>query len=1062
MIFNAVACVTLVLLFDTAASQTYRINCGGPNFTDPSSNRWVADTPYANGGSTSTFTGTISNTNVQTLYLTERWGTFAYLFPITQERWFDVDLMFAEVYDGTSTVDSRVFRVMSEGETILNNFDIVALAGFRTAYIVKKTLIGCGSTLDITLQAIKENPKISAIYVRPSTNSSLPAASSICSSSSQAPVAPTTAKYSYSEVLHKIWLYYESQRSGDISKATIRRLSWRRNSAMDVSNVNGNDLSGGYYESSNRMKFGLPLAATWTFIAWGFLEYPSAYERTGETMYLKDAIKWATDYFIKAHPSAYEFYGQIGNSDPDFTYCGPPEEYNLNRPTYKLTTTNRATEIVCETAAAMASASLVFRNSNATYADLLLAHARQLYTFGVVYNGTVATSIPNHQSYYPSNGYQDEIAWAGIWLYKATGEEAYLTDAINRYELYYNGYPGFSLNWGEKGPGIAILLAQITEDPKYTVMLNNFFKNWLPGPDRSIPVTPKGLSFQLEWGSLRYSANSAFLAIVFADYLRTQDLSDPMTREYVVNSPSYNLFNWAVSQINYILGDSGRSYMIGFGSNYPVRAYHLPSWAPTIDFPYRGGLNGGCAAAFGKQADGDLNRMIAYGAIVGGPNIQDYYPDWRGNNWVFAEPTQDYTALFSGAVAKLVDYYNLGPFCGNLNLGWDHPNGTFGGWTPRGLKNQTIYCQPGYNSPLTTGVVPSGYSSCRLFHDFRYSTEGFFYAAHPDGAQTGLSWLPMQQVTQLTWNKAGTKTTAWWEKDLFDGTKGIDLRNFNTMRFKLNLVGGSSQISFYILFGSGWEYQASKWVQKEAGSSTVDIFFTGLTTSQLNDVRTLGILFSPDFDGAGSATIDDISFCVGVTTAPVTTIGITTKSLTTRQLTTKGLTTQALTTKEITTAQLTTQPLTTKPLTTRPLTSGALTSGALTTRASPPTPTTRASNIPPVVTTREEPVVTDTLPTPTTGAAEQAATTSPPSLATSSTSGSSSTGDELSEPSDESPTKEGRAFNTVAVAVGVAVPLVVLSSIVGVFLFIRQKRHNSQVSMHERNTTKMDVMNRKW
>jgi hypothetical protein len=77
-----------------------------------------------------------------------------------------------------------------------------------------------------------------------------------------------------------------------------------------------------------------------------------------------------------------------------------------------------------------------------------------------------------------------------------------------------------------------------------------------------VPHTPKGLAYRIEWGSLRYAANTAFLAVVFADYLRILDYSDPLTRAYIPGTRSYHLFNYAVGQIHYILGDGGRSYLV--------------------------------------------------------------------------------------------------------------------------------------------------------------------------------------------------------------------------------------------------------------------------------------------------------------------------------------------------------------------------------------------------------------------------------------------------------------------------------------------------------------------
>ena len=41
-------------------------------------------------------------------------------------------------------------------------------------------------------------------------------------------------------------------------------------------------------------------------------------------------------------------------------------------------------------------------------------------------------------------------------------------------------------------------------------------------------------------------------------------------------------------QVNYILGDSGRSWMVGFGQNYPTYLWHKPSYNAYIDYPLRG------------------------------------------------------------------------------------------------------------------------------------------------------------------------------------------------------------------------------------------------------------------------------------------------------------------------------------------------------------------------------------------------------------------------------------------------------------------------------------------
>ena len=59
------------------------------------------------------------------------------------------------------------------------------------------------------------------------------------------------------------------------------------------------------------MKFGFPTAAAMTMLAWGFLEFRDAYEAAWQTRFLKDALKWGADYFIKAHTSPNVLVGQV-------------------------------------------------------------------------------------------------------------------------------------------------------------------------------------------------------------------------------------------------------------------------------------------------------------------------------------------------------------------------------------------------------------------------------------------------------------------------------------------------------------------------------------------------------------------------------------------------------------------------------------------------------------------------------------------------------------------------------------------------------------------------------
>lgn len=71
------------------------------------------------------------------------------------------------------------------------------------------------------------------------------------------------------------------------------------------------DLVGGYYDAGDNVKFGLPMAFTVTMMSWSVIEYGRQMGSNGELGHALEAIKWGTDYFIKAHPEPNVLYGEV-------------------------------------------------------------------------------------------------------------------------------------------------------------------------------------------------------------------------------------------------------------------------------------------------------------------------------------------------------------------------------------------------------------------------------------------------------------------------------------------------------------------------------------------------------------------------------------------------------------------------------------------------------------------------------------------------------------------------------------------------------------------------------
>jgi hypothetical protein len=80
-------------------SSNWRVNAGGPSYTDTVGNTWAADENYS-GGTTVASGGAVTGTSDSTLYDTQRYGSsFSYSFNVPAGS-YQVTLKFAETYSG--------------------------------------------------------------------------------------------------------------------------------------------------------------------------------------------------------------------------------------------------------------------------------------------------------------------------------------------------------------------------------------------------------------------------------------------------------------------------------------------------------------------------------------------------------------------------------------------------------------------------------------------------------------------------------------------------------------------------------------------------------------------------------------------------------------------------------------------------------------------------------------------------------------------------------------------------------------------------------------------------
>ena len=434
----------------------------------------------------------------------------------------------------------------------------------------------------------------------------------------------------YGEALQKSIMFYEFQRSGKLP--IDKRDNWRGDSGLTDGADVRTDLTGGWYDAGDHVKFNLPMSYSAAMLAWSVYEDKDAYVESGQLDYILAQIRWANDYFIKCHTAPNEYYYQVGSGSSDHAWWGPAEVMQMVRPSYKVTSTAGGSTVVAETAASLAVAALVFKTIDPAYSAKCLRHAKELYSFAEATKSdagyTAASGFYNSWS-----GFYDELSWAGAWLYIATEDQTYLDKA----ESYVSNWgkeqqtTTIAYKWGhcwdDVHYGASLLLARLTNKDIYKNVTEMNLDFWTTGVNgKTIDYTGKGLAWLSRWGSLRYATTTAFLADLYASWSGC-----PATK-----ATTYK--NFAKQQVDYALGSSGRSFVIGFGVNSPQHPHHRTahsSWADSLENP-------------------TAHRHVLYGALVGGPESanDNSYEDKIGN-YVTNEVACDYNAGFTGALARM-------------------------------------------------------------------------------------------------------------------------------------------------------------------------------------------------------------------------------------------------------------------------------------------------------------------------------------------------------------------------------------------------------------------------
>jgi hypothetical protein len=419
-------------------------------------------------------------------------------------------------------------------------------------------------------------------------------------------------------------------------------------SVLDPTGKGTVDVSGGFHDAGDHVKFGLPQGYAISTLGWGFYEFNQAFVELGQDGHMLDILRWGCDYlirstFLNSSGEVIAFCYQVGEGAVDHPLWAPPEVENLDRPAYFATSETPASDVTAEAAAALAIMYLNTQSSDPTYAAQCLTYAKALYAFAVANPGFGYSG-----GFYNSSSYYDDLSWAAVWLYIATGQQSYInditaTDSSGNYTGYLKAIIGNATDswqniwvhsWDSVWGGMFIKLAPIINTPTYWYYARWNLEYWshVPHQDSTdttfLAWTPGGFAVIASWGSCRYNTAAQLCALVYG-----KDTGD------------MRFAAWAQSQMGYIFGNNplNNCYMIGYAANSVVHPSHRAAHGSFDD----------------SMFDPINPRHTLWGALVGGPDSSDNYID-ETSQYVYSEVAVDYSAAFVGALAGHYLAYGAG------------------------------------------------------------------------------------------------------------------------------------------------------------------------------------------------------------------------------------------------------------------------------------------------------------------------------------------------------------------------------------------------------------------
>ena len=215
------------------------------------------------------------------------------------------------------------------------------------------------------------------------------------------------------------------------------------------------DVAGGWHDATDYLQYSTTSVNSVFQMMFAYRNFPGIYgdkfdasgnKGANRIPDILDEIKWGLQWMLKMNPAPNEMYNQIADDRDHIGFKMPvndKSDYGMGeyRPVYFVTgkpqglaefknTSTGVSSIAGKFTSGFALAAQLFEKSDPGFADLMKKKALEAWQFALSDIGYSQTACNVSPYYYEERNYADDLELAASQLYRLTGEDKYLKEAI--------------------------------------------------------------------------------------------------------------------------------------------------------------------------------------------------------------------------------------------------------------------------------------------------------------------------------------------------------------------------------------------------------------------------------------------------------------------------------------------------------------------------------------------------------------------------------------------------------------------------------------------------------